>query len=49
MYESEFNLIVIYLIEREDIEKRTNEEKDKDRHSNLQLAFATSIDMKDVR
>ena len=40
MYESEFNLIVIYLIEREENEKRTNEGKEKDRHSHFQLAFA---------
>ena len=33
IYESEFNLIVIYIIEREENEKRTNEGKEKDRQS----------------
>ena len=40
MYESEFNLIVIYLIEREEKEKRTNEGNEKDRHIHFRLAFA---------
>ena len=35
MYESEFNLIVIYLIEREENEKRTNKGKEKDSQSQL--------------
>ena len=35
MYESEFKLIMIYLIEREDNEKRTSEGKEKDRQSRL--------------
>ena len=43
MYKSEFNLIVIYLIEQEEKEKRTNEGKEKDRRSHFQLAF-TNID-----
>ena len=41
MYESEFNLIVIYLIEQEENEKRTNEGKEK--------YCQISIDTKDVR
>ena len=40
MYESEFNLIVIHLIEREDNENGTNKVKEKDRHSHFQLSFA---------
>ena len=35
IYESEFNLIVIYLIGREENQKRTNEGKEKDRQSRL--------------
>ena len=35
MYESYFNLIVIYLIEREENEKRTNKGKEKDSQSQL--------------
>ena len=40
MYELDFNLIVIYLIERENNKKRINEGKEKDRHSHFQLASA---------
>ena len=43
IYESEFNLIVIYLIEQEEKEKRTNEGKEKDRRSHFQLTF-TNLD-----
>ena len=40
IYKSEFNLIVIYLIDQEENEKRTNKRKEKDRNSYFQLAFA---------
>ena len=35
MYESEFNLIVIYLIELEKNKKRTNKGKEKDKYSHF--------------
>ena len=45
MHESEFNLIVIYLIEREENEKRTNEGKDKYRQSQLTQKMSDDCDM----
>ena len=47
MYESEFNLVVIYLIELEENKNRKNEGKEKDRCSHFQLEF-TNLDRHEI-